>query len=97
MAMLLNFYEKLVMRWPFWVGIISIGVLLSLQWNLNTIERHAFTLAQERGRYTFKIIESTRLWVAKHGVAYVEVSDTSPSTTPRRTLPSGCRREPRIE
>lgn len=74
-----DYLTNLLLRQPFWVVIISLGVSSSWLWNLDTIEQHAFSLAQERGRYTFKIIEATRLWVAKHGVAYVKTSELSPS------------------
>jgi diguanylate cyclase (GGDEF)-like protein/PAS domain S-box-containing protein len=70
---------KWLSNWPVWVVLITLGVGLSWAWNLRTLEQHALSIALERGRYTFKIIEATRLWVAKHGVAYVLRSDMPPS------------------
>lgn len=75
--------EKLVIHWllrsPIWVIAITIVVAVSYEWNRQTIEQHALSLAMERGRYTFTIIEATRLWVARHGVAYVVRSEKTPS------------------
>ena len=72
-----------MVRWlleaPLWILLISIGIVFSYQWNLSTLEQHTLSLAQERGRYTFKIIETTRLWVAQHGVAYVASDERTPS------------------
>lgn len=68
-----------LLRLPLWVALITLGVGLSWAWNLRTLEQHALSLAIERGRYTFKIVQATRLWVAKHGVAYVIKSEMTPS------------------
>ena len=64
---------------PFWLGLVSVCVAVSWFWNLRTLNQQAMSIALERGRYTFKIIESTRLWVARHGVAYVRRSEKTPS------------------
>ncbi|MDH5570578.1 MAG: DUF3365 domain-containing protein [Gammaproteobacteria bacterium] len=75
--------DKFVTRWllsyPAWILLITISVSLSWSWNLHTLEQHVLSLALERGRYTFKIIEATRFWLAEHGVAYVARSKATPS------------------
>lgn len=68
-----------VLRLPFWLILVTLGVGISWVWNLQTLEQHALSIAVERGRYTFKIIQSTRLWVAQHGVAYVRSDEKTPS------------------
>jgi diguanylate cyclase (GGDEF)-like protein/PAS domain S-box-containing protein len=59
----------------FW-GIIFI---ISLWWNLKTIENHAFDNALNQGRFVFNMIETTRLWNARHGGVYVKRNEWSPS------------------
>jgi len=59
----------------FW-GVIFI---ISLFWNLQVIEQHAFDNAANRGRFVFEMIETTRLWNARHGGVYVKRNEWSPS------------------
>ncbi|MFK5894726.1 MAG: diguanylate cyclase [Pseudomonadota bacterium] len=53
--------------------------ICSLWWNLKTIEQHAFDNAENRGRFVFEIIETTRLWNARHGGVYVKRNEWTPS------------------
>ena len=84
-----------ITRFPFWFVLISLIVYLSYDFNSRTLEQHTRSLALERGRYTFKMIEATRLWLAQHGVAYVVRDKKTPSNpyldVPEKniTTPSG--------
>lgn len=84
-----------LLLWPLWLLLITALVTASWLWNLRTLEQQELSLALERGRYTFKMIEATRLWVAQHGVAYVKQGEKSPPNPyleiPERdiTTPSG--------
>lgn len=59
----------------FWGAILFV----SLSWNLQVIEQHAFDNAVNRGRFVFEMIETTRLWNARHGGVYVLRSNWTPS------------------
>ncbi|OOZ38383.1 hypothetical protein BOW53_15770 [Solemya pervernicosa gill symbiont] len=71
-------HTALLLYWPLWVVLVSLLVGFSWWWNINAIERQALNLALERGRYTYKIIETARLWVAQHGVIYAKTSQATP-------------------
>lgn len=53
------------------------GVLVSasLWWNFNLIDKKVLDKATERAEFVTKIIESARLWNAKHGGVYVKIDD----------------------
>jgi len=77
----------------FW-GVIFI---CSLWWNLQVIEQNAYDNAANRGRFVFEMIETTRLWNAKHGGVYVKRNEWTPSNkylnTPEKDIqtPQGVR------
>lgn len=74
-----NSHFRWLINRPLWAVLMSLLVLISYDWNKQTLEKHALSQALERGRYTFKIIETTRLWLAQHGVAYVARTTKTPS------------------
>jgi len=59
----------------FWGLIIS----ASLWWNLQVIEKNVLDNATNRGRFVFQMIETTRLWNARHGGVYVKRNEWTPS------------------
>lgn len=50
-------------------------VLASFLWNQAEIERKALRLAADRAQFVFKMVESVRLWNARHGGVYAPVAD----------------------
>jgi len=73
------FISNRLLNIPVWVIVITIFTSLSWAWNYRTLEQHALSLALERGRYTFTMIEATRLWLAQHGIAYVARTSDTPA------------------
>ncbi|MBF0621896.1 MAG: PAS domain S-box protein [Magnetococcales bacterium] len=59
-----------VLGWTLLVG-------LSYWWNNATLKQHAITVATERARFTFRMVETMRLWNARHGGVYVPISQAS--------------------
>lgn len=60
----------------FWSTLASI----SLAWNWADIDRHHRELVTNRARFIFKMVESVRLWNARHGGLYALVdADTPPN------------------
>jgi len=72
-------------------------VLASFLWNQGEMERKAFQLANDRAQFVFKMVESVRLWNARHGGVYAPIDDyTQPNPylqVPERevTTPAGTR------
>jgi diguanylate cyclase (GGDEF)-like protein/PAS domain S-box-containing protein len=70
-------------------------VLASLLWNQAEMERKSINLAYDRAQFIFKMMESTRLWSARHGGVYAPITDESQPNpylkVPEReiTTPSG--------
>lgn len=82
----------------FWLLPIVVWTALvgaSYVWNEREVEQHAQELAVNRGRFVFKMVDSVRLWNARHGGVYAPVSEQSPPNphleVPERdiTTPSG--------
>ena len=61
--------------------LVSWGVLAlsSAAWNWARLDDIATSLAFERGRSMFQLVEMARLWNARHGGVYVPLSKTTPS------------------
>lgn len=58
----------------FWTLLVSI----SLGLNISELDEHRQQIITERARFIFKMVESTRLWNARHGGLYAEIDDTTP-------------------
>jgi len=52
--------------------------MLSLAWNLADIGEHRQELVTSRARFIFKMVESIRLWNARHGGVYAQVDANTP-------------------
>ncbi len=50
-------------------------VIVSLIWNLDVARHHAHELAVERGRFIFQMVETFRLWNARHGGVYALITE----------------------
>lgn len=59
----------------FWAGVAT----LSYTWHLRDLEKYANEMAVLRGRMVFSIIETTRLWAARHGGVYAPETELTPS------------------
>ncbi|MEW6648014.1 MAG: diguanylate cyclase [Pseudomonadota bacterium] len=90
--------RKIVLQYRYWplpILIWTLVVLVSFLWNQTQIEQKALQLANDRAQFVFKMVESVRLWNARHGGVYAPVDDyTLPNPylkVPEReiTTPSG--------
>lgn len=65
--------------WPllilFWAGVTA----LSYAWHYRDLENYAHQMAALRGRLVFEIIETARLWAARHGGVYAPTTEETPS------------------
>ena len=65
--------------WPllmlFWAAVAAI----SYGSHIRDLENYAHTMAALRGRLVFQIVETTRLWAAKHGGVYAPTTEDTPS------------------
>ena len=57
-----------VLLWTLLVGV-------SLAWNWRVLDRHSEEIAANRAQFVFKMVESVRLWNARHGGVYVLVDE----------------------
>lgn len=75
--------NRLVLHRSLWLVPLALwGVLTgtSLLWNCGQLDRHSAEIAANRARFVFKMVESVRLWNARHGGIYVAVdADTEPN------------------
>jgi signal transduction histidine kinase len=73
----------------FWAVVVA----MSLAASLDVLDSQARAIALERARMLFSVVETTRLWNARHGGVYVPVSDaTQPNPfmdDPRRDIEAG--------
>jgi diguanylate cyclase (GGDEF)-like protein/PAS domain S-box-containing protein len=72
---------KLIVNRYYWLlPLLFWAVLaaLSLAWNLGDIDHHRRELVTNRARFIFKMVESMRLWNARHGGLYAEVTAGTP-------------------
>lgn len=90
--------SKVVLQYRYWplpILIWTLVVLASFLWNQGEMERKAFQLANDRAQFVFKMVESVRLWNARHGGVYAPIDDyTQPNPyleVPEREIstPSG--------
>lgn len=66
--------RRLILDRRFWLIPLAIWAAVaaaSLSWNYRTISEHADGLATSRGRFVFEMVETVRLWNARHGGVYV--------------------------
>lgn len=74
---------KFIVNRGFWILPLLFWTVLatySLTWNWADIDRHHQEIASNRARFIFKMIESVRLWNARHGGLYAQVdTDTPPN------------------
>ncbi len=61
--------------WLLPLALWSALVGLSAYTNIQELNRHAEELATNRGRFVFKMVESMRLWNARHGGVYAPVTE----------------------
>jgi diguanylate cyclase (GGDEF)-like protein/PAS domain S-box-containing protein len=70
--------KRLILQRRYWVIPLAVwtavvGASLGVGWSgLNT---HTYELALDRGRFVFSMVESVRLWNARHGGVYAPVTD----------------------
>jgi diguanylate cyclase (GGDEF)-like protein/PAS domain S-box-containing protein len=92
--------SKVVLQYRYWplpILIWTLVVLASFLWNQGEMERKAFQLANDRAQFVFKMVESVRLWNARHGGVYAPIDDyTQPNPyleVPEREIatPAGTR------
>jgi len=78
--------------WPLPLIIWSVLVLASFGWNWDRQERYTLDLAANRAQFVFKVVESVRMWNARHGGVYALVDEqTQPNPylkIPERDLTS---------
>jgi signal transduction histidine kinase len=83
------------LRWLLLILLCALVTTASYTWHIYELERHANTMATLRGRLVFEMIETTRLWAARHGGVYAPVTEaTAPNAwldIPEKniTTPSG--------
>jgi signal transduction histidine kinase len=65
-------------RWSLLIILCAMVTATSYTWHIYELERHAHTMAILRGRLVFEMIETTRLWAAKHGGVYAPATETTP-------------------
>ncbi|WP_260291311.1 diguanylate cyclase domain-containing protein [Sedimenticola hydrogenitrophicus] len=69
--------------WPIPLVLWTVVVGISFAWNWNELDRHSREIAANRAEFVFKMVESVRLWNARHGGVYVPVDE---KTRPNRYL-----------
>lgn len=70
--------QRFILNPVFWLVPILLGtilVALSFSWNWRVLNRHSEEIAAERASFVFKMVESVRLWNARHGGVYALVTD----------------------
>ncbi|MBY4678472.1 diguanylate cyclase domain-containing protein [Marinobacterium arenosum] len=73
--------KKLVLKPKYWLLPITVWsalVAASFSWNWQKLDQHTMELANDRARFVFKVIESVRIWNARHGGVYAEVNEYTP-------------------
>ncbi|MDD3518630.1 MAG: diguanylate cyclase [Chromatiales bacterium] len=90
--------NRFILDRRFWVLPLlawTLVIAASFAWNWRELDARATDLAQERALFVFRMVESVRLWNARHGGVYAPVTADSPPNpyldTPEReiTTPSG--------
>jgi PAS domain S-box/diguanylate cyclase (GGDEF) domain len=70
--------RKIVLQYRYWplpILIWTLVVVVSFLWNQAEMERKSFLVASDRAQFVFKMVESVRLWNARHGGVYAPVDD----------------------
>jgi diguanylate cyclase (GGDEF)-like protein/PAS domain S-box-containing protein len=70
--------KKIVLQYRYWplpILIWTLVVVASFLWNQAEMERKSFLVASDRAQFVFKMVESVRLWNARHGGVYAPVDD----------------------
>lgn len=73
--------NRIVLDYRYWaipVLIWTFVAIASYAWNRRELERHAFELATNRAVFVFKMMESVRLWNARHGGVYAPIDANTP-------------------
>lgn len=73
--------QPFVLDRRFWILPVLFWAILagiSLSWNLKELRQHQYELMDHQGRLIFTMVESIRLWNAKHGGVYAPVTANSP-------------------
>ncbi len=73
--------KRLILDRKFWLVPIIFWTALvaaSLSWNSRELSHHAEALALSRAQFVVKMIESVRLWNARHGGVYAPITESTP-------------------
>lgn len=68
--------QRYILNHTFWLIPLALWttvVGISFAWNWNALDRHSREIAANRAEFVFKMVESVRLWNARHGGVYVLV------------------------
>ena len=75
--------QRYILNHTFWLIPLALWttvVGISFAWNWNELDRHSREIAANRAEFVFKMVESVRLWNARHGGVYVLVEgETKPN------------------
>jgi len=75
--------QRYILNYTFWLVPLALWtavVGISFVWNWNELDRHSREIAANRAEFVFKMVESVRLWNARHGGVYVLVNrETQPN------------------
>ncbi len=75
--------QRYILNHTFWLiplALWAVVVGISFTWNWNELDRHSREIAANRAEFVFKMVESVRLWNARHGGVYVLVDgETQPN------------------
>ncbi|WP_415036161.1 diguanylate cyclase domain-containing protein [Azonexus sp.] len=90
--------QRILLRYRYWpvpVVVWTMLVVASWLWNQALVEHKLMHLAQDRAEFVFKMVETARLWNARHGGVYAAIDERTPPNpylkVPEReiTTPSG--------
>lgn len=68
--------QRYILNYTFWLiplVLWTVVVAVSFGWNWRVLDRHSQEIAANRAQFVFKMVESVRLWNARHGGVYVLV------------------------
>lgn len=64
--------------WPLPILVWTVVVLASWSWNQALVEHKIVQLAADRAEFVFKMVETARLWNARHGGVYAAINEHTP-------------------
>lgn len=64
--------------WPLPIAVWTAVVLASWFWNQALVEHKLLHLASDRAEFVFKMVETARLWNARHGGVYAAINEHTP-------------------